>query len=156
MLERYGFEVGRAGVMLCPFHSEDTPSFKAYAGSNSWYCYGCGFGGSVIDFVMRLFHLNYSQAVVRIDNDFRLGLTGKRLDSHVACQNAKKRVEKEREHREWQNQYDALWSRYAQIDRVLSRYRPTERTAGVYALAMAKLDYLWYAIGEMQRQKDGR
>lgn len=47
---------------------------KIYPGSGGWHCFGCGAGGSVIDFVMRLFDINFRQAVLRLDMDFRLGL----------------------------------------------------------------------------------
>lgn len=156
VLDQYGFDVGRAGMMLCPFHEEDTPSFKVYGGEGGWHCFGCGAGGSVIDFVMKLFDLGFPQAVVRIDNDFRLGLTGKRPDLRTARKASAQLMEKGRARWEWAAQYDALLGRYARLDRVLSQYKPTAGTAPAYAAAMAKRDYLWHAIEAMQRQKDRR
>lgn len=38
---------------FCPFHEETKPSFTVYADTQSFYCYGCGKGGDVIDFLMR-------------------------------------------------------------------------------------------------------
>ena len=38
---------------LCPFHEEHTPSLQAYE-DGSFFCFGCGAGGSVIDFAARL------------------------------------------------------------------------------------------------------
>ena len=74
--EFYGFQVGRSGFMKCPFHQGDhTASLKLYDGDGGWHCFGCGAHGSVIDFVMRLFDLNFRQAVLRINADFHLGLT---------------------------------------------------------------------------------
>lgn len=35
-------------VIKCPFHSEDTPSFRYYPETNSYYCWGCAKGGDVI------------------------------------------------------------------------------------------------------------
>jgi DNA primase (bacterial type) len=72
--EHYGLEVNRAGFLRCPFHSDDTASLKLFP-DGGWKCFGCGKGGSVIDFVMELFNLSFRQAVLRIDSDFRLGLT---------------------------------------------------------------------------------
>lgn len=38
---------------LCPFHSEQTPSFFVFPSSNRWKCFGCGESGDVIDFITR-------------------------------------------------------------------------------------------------------
>lgn len=48
---------------LCPFHSERTPSFVVYRDTQSYYCFGCGAGGDVINFVMRQENLDYVAAV---------------------------------------------------------------------------------------------
>lgn len=50
-------KLSRAGKQLrglCPFHSEKTPSFFVFPDSQRWKCFGCGAGGDLIDFVMRL------------------------------------------------------------------------------------------------------
>lgn len=54
---------GRNMVGLCPFHNEKTPSFNIYTESNSFYCFGCGAGGNVINFIMRIENLDYIDAV---------------------------------------------------------------------------------------------
>lgn len=38
-------------VGRCPFHDDSTPSFVVYPLTNTFYCYGCGKHGDVIDFV---------------------------------------------------------------------------------------------------------
>ena len=50
-----GFTPGRGGFMVCPFHGDHDASLKIYdtkGGHSGWHCFGCGRGGSVIDFVM--------------------------------------------------------------------------------------------------------
>ena len=54
---------GRNLVGLCPFHGEKTPSFNIYTENGSFYCFGCGVGGDVISFVMRIENLDYLDAV---------------------------------------------------------------------------------------------
>ena len=54
---------GRNLVGLCPFHSEKTPSFNIYPENGSFYCFGCGTGGDVITFIMKIENLDYIEAV---------------------------------------------------------------------------------------------
>ena len=68
----YGFEPNRSGFICCPFHTEKTPSLKLY--ENSFHCFGCGAGGSVIDFAARLFGLDVIGAAKRLNSDFNLRL----------------------------------------------------------------------------------
>ncbi len=49
---------------LCPFHSEKSPSFTVFTGGEPhFYCFGCGAGGDVISFVMRMENLDYRSAL---------------------------------------------------------------------------------------------
>ena len=54
---------GRNMVGLCPFHGEKNPSFNIYTESGSFYCFGCGAGGDVITFIMKIENLDYVEAV---------------------------------------------------------------------------------------------
>ena len=72
-LEYYGVSINDKNFALCPFHQEKTPSFKIY--DDSFYCFGCGENGTVIDFVMRYFGLTNIEAVKKLNDDFALNLT---------------------------------------------------------------------------------
>ena len=48
---------------LCPFHSEDTPSFSVSPAKQIYYCFGCHKGGNVIHFIMDIEKCNYPQAI---------------------------------------------------------------------------------------------
>jgi len=54
---------GRTAVGLCPFHSEKTPSFTVYPDSQSFYCFGCQKGGSVITFIQEIERLDFVEAI---------------------------------------------------------------------------------------------
>ena len=46
---------------LCPFHAEDTPSFKVF--SDHYHCFGCGAHGNAIEFLMEQQGLSFPEAV---------------------------------------------------------------------------------------------
>lgn len=48
---------------LCPFHGEKTPSFNVVPEDGYFYCFGCGAGGDVISFIMKIENLDYIEAV---------------------------------------------------------------------------------------------
>lgn len=54
---------GKNLVGLCPFHNEKTPSFTVYPESQSYFCFGCGAGGEVINFIRRAENLDFTEAV---------------------------------------------------------------------------------------------
>ncbi len=54
---------GRTHVCNCPFHSEKTPSCTVFPDTQSFYCFGCGAGGDVITFTMKMENLPYREAV---------------------------------------------------------------------------------------------
>ena len=54
---------GKNLVGLCPFHNEKTPSFTVYPETTSYYCFGCGAGGEVINFIRNIENLDFTEAV---------------------------------------------------------------------------------------------
>ena len=65
--ERYGLNVNRNGMVVCPFHRDRHPSMKV---DRRYYCFGCGATGDVIDFVARLFGLSSYEAAKKLAYDF--------------------------------------------------------------------------------------
>lgn len=52
----------------CPFHNEKTPSFSVSEKKQMYYCFGCGAGGSSIDFIMNYDRLSYPEAIEDLAN----------------------------------------------------------------------------------------
>ncbi len=50
-------------VGLCPFHSEKSPSFTVFSATESFYCFGCGTGGDVATFIMKMENVDYPAAL---------------------------------------------------------------------------------------------
>lgn len=48
---------------VCPFHSEKTPSFSVNREKQIYHCFGCGAGGGVINFIMRIENFTFIEAV---------------------------------------------------------------------------------------------
>ena len=60
---------------LCPFHDEKSPSFNVRPTHNTCHCFGCGEGGSVIDFVMKIEQLGFVEAVEKLADRVGIQLT---------------------------------------------------------------------------------
>jgi hypothetical protein len=54
---------GKRGNVICPLHSESTPSFHIYRDSNTFHCFGCGAHGDSIAFYMQLHQVNFLTAI---------------------------------------------------------------------------------------------
>ena len=58
---------------LCPFHDEKSPSFTVTASKGYFHCFGCGVGGDVIAFLMKIDHLTFMESVEKLAD--RMGYT---------------------------------------------------------------------------------
>lgn len=155
ILSRYGYEWGRSGFMRCPFHEEKTASFKVYADGKRFKCFGCGEGGTVIDFVMKLFGIGFRQAIVRIDVDFGLNLTGQKADSRALLKLQAEKRRKEaalsqyrREYRENCETYRYCWTLLQNTPRPEEAELLADEVAQGLAKAKAELEYLEYWFEE--------
>ena len=58
---------GRVRQGLCPFHEETQSSFTVYADTQRFYCFGCGLGGDVLDFIQRTDGVDLPEAIRRLN-----------------------------------------------------------------------------------------
>lgn len=56
-------KAGRIYKGLCPFHGEKTPSFTVSPDRGIYKCFGCGEGGDIFDFVMKLEGLTFPESL---------------------------------------------------------------------------------------------
>ena len=54
---------GKNFLGLCPFHKEKTPSFTVNRDKQIFYCFGCGEGGNVLAFLMKINNMSFPEAV---------------------------------------------------------------------------------------------
>ncbi|MDO5028502.1 MAG: DNA primase [Bacillota bacterium] len=55
---------------LCPFHGEKTPSFTVSPQKKIYKCFGCGEGGNVINFVMKMEGLSFPEACKKLGDQY--------------------------------------------------------------------------------------
>ena len=75
---------GKNLVGLCPFHNEKTPSFTVYPETASYYCFGCGAGGEVINFIRNIENLDFTEAVKLLADRAGLQLPQENYDDSTA------------------------------------------------------------------------
>ena len=54
---------GANWMACCPFHQEKTPSFSVSPAKDIYYCFGCGKGGSVFNFVMEMERVSFPESI---------------------------------------------------------------------------------------------
>lgn len=57
---------GRNWVGLCPFHEEKTGSFTVNQEKQLFKCFGCGVGGDVFEFIMKIEGLSFREALEQL------------------------------------------------------------------------------------------
>lgn len=50
----------------CPFHKDDTPSFYVDPEKGLWHCFGCGEGGDLFAFLMKIERISFPEALERL------------------------------------------------------------------------------------------
>jgi hypothetical protein len=99
----------------CPFHKEKTASFTVY--SDHFYCFGCGAGGSAVDFLMRAERLPFPRAAEAVAMRFGVSLDTK-ADNLTRQQKWHAAQEAEFCKWWWERWHaDALAQMYAALDR---------------------------------------
>jgi DNA primase len=72
---------------LCPFHDEKSPSFHVTPARGFYHCFGCQAGGDVINFIMEIDGLSFTEAVERLAD--KVGVQLRREDGDVRDDRAK-------------------------------------------------------------------
>ena len=158
IISLYGYKT-KHGFMVCPFHGDKDASLKVYPGSGGWHCFGCGKGGSVVDFVMEHENCDFRTAVVAIDKAMHMGLADPREDAY--------RAEIERKKQEWLDQYVGAINAYCDALKMkiecdlrmnLARVKEIEmmkQTGQIEKLTAADFDFLhmWKETSEFDEYR---
>ena len=68
---------GTSLIGLRPFHNEKTPSFNVSQAKGIYKCFGCGKGGSSVNFIMEHEHLSYADALRWLANKYNIQIREK-------------------------------------------------------------------------------
>src|SRR5574344_2596366 len=70
----------------CPFHNEKTPSFTVSPSKQIYKCFGCGKGGSSVNFIMEHEHLSYFEALKFLAKKFHIDIVEEEESPEVIAQ----------------------------------------------------------------------
>lgn len=89
VVRMYGY-TPQHGVIVCPFHGDKDASLHLYPGARGWCCFGCHKGGTVIDWVMLMEDVGFTDAVRILDTRAGTGLLDRvELNNHTRIRRAK-------------------------------------------------------------------
>ena len=68
---------------ICPFHEDSDPSFSVSPEKNIWYCFGCGTGSTIIDFVMKYHKVKFPKAVEMLLDYLKLDVNNIKEEANI-------------------------------------------------------------------------
>ena len=63
---------------LCPFHQEKTPSFTVNPDNQFYYCFGCGKGGDIFNFIMEIENITFYESLKMLAKKANMDMPNKR------------------------------------------------------------------------------
>ncbi|SES63582.1 DNA primase [Natronincola peptidivorans] len=82
---------GMSSKGLCPFHNEKTPSFTVSKDKQFYKCFGCGEGGDVIGFIMKIENMDFIEAVKMLAQRGNIP-----IDESTTSEEMKKKLERQK------------------------------------------------------------
>lgn len=162
ILNQYGFHLVM-GRMPCPFHN-GTDRNLSIKNNRTYRCWVCGEHGDQITFVQRYFGLDFTNALAKINDDFRLGLpigekkpVKKTDDDATRKAEERKRIieERKREATELRTRYEEVLTLFCSCDTIMTHCRPISPSTGVseaFAWAATHIDALWAELKDIEAQ----
>ncbi len=83
-------KTGKNFVGLCPFHSERTPSFTVSPEKGLYHCFGCGEGGNIFSFLMKIENIDFIEAVSEVGR--RVGISIKEFPQRGVPSTEKEKI----------------------------------------------------------------
>lgn len=133
---------GSSYVGLCPFHKEKTPSFHVTPDRQLYYCFGCGAGGNIVEFVKNMENLDFIESI-----RFLAERAGIQIDASNFSEEDKKQYEKKQRYLQLNKEAarffrEVLFSKNSQKAQVyIGKRKLTVETVKAYGLGYAPDDW---------------
>ena len=145
VLDYYGIERNRANRIRCVLHNGQ--NFNCGIKDHYIHCFVCGQSADVIKFVQVYFDLDFQSAIIKLNDDFRLGLPiGKKIDRRTqlemnkAAFERKRKIEAEKKRREQiENACWAAFDEWKMLDDNKRNYAPKTPTEPLHPLFVEAL-----------------
>ena len=145
VLDYYGIERNRANRIRCVLHNGQ--DFNCGIKDHYIHCFVCGQSADVIKFVQVYFDLDFQSAIIKLNDDFRLGLPivkkidrRTQLEMNKAAFERKRKIESEKKHREQiENDYWTAFDEWKRLDDNKRNYAPKTPTEPLHPLFVEAL-----------------
>ena len=145
VIDYYGIERNRANRIRCVLHNGQ--DFNCGIKDHYIHCFVCGQSADVIKFVQVYFDLDFQSAIIKLNDDFRLGLPiGKKIDRRTqlemnkAAFDRKRKIEAEKKRREQiENDYWTAFDEWKRLDDNKRNYAPQTPTEPLHPLFVEAL-----------------
>ena len=145
VIDYYGIERNRANRIRCVLHNGQ--NFNCGIKDHYIHCFVCGQSADVIKFVQVYFDLDFQSAIIKLNDDFRLGLPiGKKIDRRTqlemnkAAFERKRKIEAEKKRREQiENAYWTAFDEWKRLDDNKRNYAPQTPTEPLHPLFVEAL-----------------
>ena len=145
VIDYYGIERNRANRIRCVLHNGQ--DFNCGIKDHYIHCFVCGQSADVIKFVQVYFDLDFQSAIIKLNDDFRLGLPiGKKIDRRTqlemnkAAFDRKRKIEAEKKRREQiENDYWTAFDEWKRLDDNKRNYAPKTPTEPLHPLFVEAL-----------------
>ena len=85
---------GRNYFGLCPFHNEKSPSFSVSPDRQIFHCFGCGVGGNVYTFLMKIEGITFKESLEQLAERANIQLPALQSNADTAKEELKSKVYK--------------------------------------------------------------
>ena len=145
VLDYYGIERNRANRIRCVLHNGQ--NFNCGIKDHYIHCFVCGQSADVIKFVQVYFDLDFQSAIIKLNDDFRLGLPiGKKIDrrtqleiNKAAFERKRKAEQQKKERQKIEDDYWAAFDEWKRLDDNKRNYAPKTPTEPLHPLFVEAL-----------------